>query len=220
MDHHTIIARLKRLDSCALSDAVDKLGLPSAVSGIGPRSVAVRVCGRVITVRLEPFKTGQVASVHLCTRAIETAESGDIIVVAQRSGLDAAGWGGILSNAAKLAGVGGVIVDGPARDVDEAREIGFPVFAREATARTARGRVSEAETGGQIEVGEVTVSSGDYVAIDSSGAVFIPAAQVEAVLDAAETIALREALMTKAVLAGKPVGTVMGSDYEQMLSEA
>jgi 4-hydroxy-4-methyl-2-oxoglutarate aldolase len=220
MDHDTIIARLRRLDSCALSDAADKLGLPPAVSGLRPCSVVTRVCGRIVTVRLEPATAGITAKSHLCTAAIEAAAPGDVIVVAQRSGMDAAGWGGILSNAARRAGVSGVIVEGPARDVDEAREIGFPVYAREATARTARGRVAEAETGGQIMVGDVAVFNGDYVTIDSSGAVFIPAEQIAAILDTAEQISLRETVMTKAVLAGKPVGAVMGSDYETMLSEA
>ena len=52
---------------------------------------------------------------------------------------------------------------------------------------------------------------------DASGVVFIPAADIDRVLDAAETIAGREAAMAKALLAGTPIPQVMGGDYEHML---
>jgi regulator of RNase E activity RraA len=217
MERDLIIERLRRLDTCALSDAADQLGLPSAVSGLSPRTAKTRICGKVLTVKLAAGNPATGSTRHLCTSAIEAAERGDVIVVEQRTGADAAGWGGILSNAARLRGVSGVVVEGPARDLDEATEIGFPIFSRCATARTARGRVYEIASGAPILVGDVTVSQGDYVAADSSGIVFIPASAIEPLLRAAEMIAAREAAMTKEVLAGCPVGTVMNGKYERML---
>ncbi len=67
-------------------------------------------------------------------------------------------------------------------------------------------------------IGEVTVNPGDYVLADSSGVAFIPAAEIERVLDAAEAIAAREAAMTKDVEADQPVSQVMGASYEHMLT--
>lgn len=216
-----VAQRLARLDVCGLSDALDQLGLPSAIRGIAPRSVRKRISGRVITVRLAAgAPPADAPPRHLCTHAIEIASAGDVIVVEQATGVNAAGWGGILSNAARLKGIAGVIVEGPARDLDEAADIGFPVFSRETTARTARGRVFELATGEPIEVGGVTVASGDYIAADSSGVACIRASDIEAVLAAAEKIAAREAAMTKDVLAGKPAHEVMGASYEQMLTKS
>lgn len=212
----TILDRLRRLDSCAVSDTMDRLGFASAVTGIAPRSVRQRIAGRVRTVKLEAAK-GRTASRHLCTAAIEAAEAGDVIVVEQKSGIDAAGWGGILSIGAQAKGVAGVIVDGPARDIDEATELGFPVYARAATARTARGRIIEVATGEPVSIGDVTVAPGDYVVADSSGVVFVPAAAIERVVAEAETIAAREAAMSEAARAGEPMSQVMGANYEQML---
>jgi len=180
--------------------------------------VRKRIAGRVRTVKLEAAK-GRTAARHLCTAAIEAAAPGDVIVVEQRSGIDAAGWGGILSVGAKTKGVAGVIVDGPARDIDEATELGFPVYARAQTARTARGRIIEVSTGEPVTIGDVTVSPGDYVLADSSGVVFIPAAAIERVIGEAEKIAAREGLMAKAAAAGQPMSQVMGADYEKMLTE-
>jgi regulator of RNase E activity RraA len=213
-----LASRLARLDACAVSDAMDQLKLQSAVTGITPRTVRKRISGPVVTVRLAPgLPPADVKPRHLCTTAIEAAEAGGVVVVEQRTGLDCAGWGGILSNAAQSRGLSGAIIDGPARDIDEAADLGFAVFARSTTARTARGRVYEVETGGPITVGDVTVKPGDWVVADSSGVVFLPAADVERIIEAAEYIAKREALMTKDVLAGEPVSQVMGASYEHML---
>ena len=213
-----IATRLARLDACAISDALDQLGLPPSVTGLAPLAVKERVSGSIITVKLAAGKPPEGTTPrHLCTAAIDMAAPGQVIVVEQRTGIECAGWGGILSNAARGRGVSGVIVEGLARDVDEAADIGFPVYARGATARTARGRIYEFATGEAITVGDVTVAAGDWVVADSSGTAFVPAGRIDDVLAAAERIAAREAGMTKAVLAGNPVSTVMGGDYEHML---
>jgi 4-hydroxy-4-methyl-2-oxoglutarate aldolase len=215
------VKRLNRLDCCAVSDALDKLGLRDhVVSGLEQRSTTRRIAGRVVTYRLVPVEQAPppgAAPRHLGTTAIELAQPGEVIVVEQRTGLDAGSWGGILTLGAKVRGVAGVIADGPVRDVDEARAYDFPVYCRALTARTARGRVAEAETNQRITIGDVTVDPGDYVIADASGVAFIPAADIERVLDAAELIAGREAAMAKALLAGTPIPDVMGADYEHML---
>ena len=215
------VKRLNRLDCCAVSDACDKLGLRDRVaSGLEQRSTTRRIAGRAVTYRLvaadqAPSQTG--APRHLGTTAIELAQAGDVIVVEQRTGIDAGSWGGILTLGAKVRGIAGVIADGPVRDIDEARVYDFPIYCRALTARTARGRVVEAETNQPVTIGEVKVAAGDFVIADASGVAFIPAADIERVLDAAEAIAGREAAMAKALLAGTPIPQVMGGDYEFML---
>jgi regulator of RNase E activity RraA len=215
-----IVTRLQRLDSCAVSDALDKLGLPAAVTGLPPRSVLRRIAGRVHTVKLvakeaAPPATG--APRHLGTAAIEACQAGEIIVVEQRTGIDAGSWGGILSLGAKVKGVAGVIADGPLRDADEARELDFPVYSRSLTARTARNRVAEAATDVPVRIGEVTVQPGDYAIADSTGVCFLPAPKAAAIVAEAEIIAMREAAMGKALLTGKRITEVMGANYEKML---
>jgi 4-hydroxy-4-methyl-2-oxoglutarate aldolase len=218
-DHNDPVQRLKRLDTCAVSDALDKLKLPGAVTGLAPRSAARRIAGRVRTMTLGVGAPPAGAVRHLGIDTIESAKKGEIIVIEQRSGLDAACWGGILSLAAKLRGVAGVVADGPVRDVDEADEHGFPVFARSVTARTARGRIVQLATDAEVTIGDVRVNAGDYVIADRSAVVFLPAERVQEVLTAAEAIGAREAAMAKALLEGTPLGDVMGANYEHMLKE-
>lgn len=212
-----LVDRLRLLDACAVSDALDKLGLHGAVPGIHRFSTSRQIAGRVITVRLERDDGRPVASRHLSTAAVEAAGPGDVIVVEQRTGIDAAGWGGNLSLGAKLRGVAGAIVDGPTRDVDEAAGYDFPVFARDHTSRTARGRIVETGTNVPITVGEVAVGPGDYVVADGSAVVFVTAADIERVLDIAEAIADRERSMAAALRDGTPISQVMGKNYETML---
>ncbi|MGH2598931.1 MAG: RraA family protein, partial [Dehalococcoidia bacterium] len=137
-----LVTRLAELDSCAVSDAMDRHGLTGVADAIRPLTSTARVAGRVVTAKLKP-KGDEEPTRHLGTAAIEAAAPGDVIVIDHQGREDAAGWGGILSTAAQHRGVRGVIVDGACRDVDEARALGFPVFATAATPRTARGRVVE-----------------------------------------------------------------------------
>ena len=220
MDSPDAVQRLGRLDVCAVSDAMDKLGLKGGASGLDQRASTRRIAGRVLTMRLvakdqAPPQAGALR--HLGTTAIEAAHRGDIIVVEQRSGIEAGSWGGILSLAAKVRGIAGVICDGLVRDIDEARHYDFPVYARGLTARTARGRIVEAANDGPVTIGDVIVNAGDYAIADASGVVFVRAADIERLLDAAEAIVAREAAMAKSLLAGSPVSQVMGADYEHML---
>ena len=212
-----VVTRLGALDSCAVSDALDKLGLTGSVTGIQRLTTDRKIHGRVVTFKLEKDDGRPVASRHLGTAAVEAAQPGDVIVAEQRSGLDAAGWGGNLSMGAKLRQVSGFIIDGPARDIDEARGYDFPVFARNPTARTARGRIVETGTNIPITVGDVTVSPGDYVIADGSAVVFVASADIERVLDAAEAIAARERAMVAALRQGTRMSEVMGKSYETML---
>jgi 4-hydroxy-4-methyl-2-oxoglutarate aldolase len=211
------VERLKKVDCCAVSDALDKLHLKGVVPGISQLSSSRRIAGRVLTVKLGVGEAPPGKPRHVSTTAIEAAQPGDIIVVEQHSGVNAASWGGILTLGAKLRGVAGVIADGTARDIDEARQHDFPVFGRGVTTLTARGRIVELATGGPITIGEIEVKPGDYAIADGSGVVFISAENIERVLATAENIFAREAAMAKALREGKPITEVMGANYEDML---
>ena len=215
-----IVERLKKLDTPAVSDALDSLNLHGRVTHLKRLATEQRIAGRVLTTKLGTGEALDGPVRHLCTAAVEAAEPGDIIVVEQRSGVEAAGWGGILSNGAKYKQVAGIICDGPVRDIDESRELDFPVFAERAVPTTARGRIVEEAFNEPVLIGDVTVTPGDYVLADGSGICFLASNNAAEILQTAEKIAAREALLTKAVLAGDPISSVMGADYEEMLKKS
>lgn len=209
------VERLAKLDTCAVSDALDALGLSPGLSGLPPQTVPRSIAGRCVTVQLEPFR--EAPTRHLCTAAVANAGAGDVIVVAAGGRLDAGGWGGVLSSGASFNGVEGVVLDGAVRDVDEAVALGFPVYARATTPVTARGRVVERDWNVDVEIAGVAVSPGDYVIADRTGVVFIAKQDIEAVLEKAEFLQAKEAAMVARIRAGESMPTVMGHDYETLL---
>jgi len=91
------VQRLRRLDACAVSDALDKLQLPGAVSGLPQRSGSGRIAGRAVTMKVGPGERPPGPPVHLGCSAIGLAGPGHVIVVEQRSGVEAGCWGGLLT---------------------------------------------------------------------------------------------------------------------------
>ena len=217
MSDNDLIERLAKLDTPAVSDALDALALPGRVTGLQRLTTRRRIAGRVLTVKLGVGEATAGPSRHLCTQAVENASPGDILAIEQRSGIEAAGWGGILSNGASVKKVSGVIVDGPVRDIDESADLNFPVFARSAIPTTARGRIVEEAFNEPVTIGTVIVKPGDLALADGSGVCFLAADQAKRIIATAERIAKREKLMTDRVLTGEPISKVMGADYEQML---
>jgi len=218
MVEYSLLARLRSLDICDLSDAVDALRLPPAVTGMTQTSAGRPIAGRAVTVKVEAGNAPIADNPrHLCTTAVELAGPDCVIVIEQRSGIDAAAWGGILARAAQVRGIAGTIVDGPVRDIEESDCIGYTVYARAVTCRTARGRIYETECQTPITFGDLVVHPGDYIAIDRSGCVVIPASRIDDVLACAEQIRDRSDAMCSSVYAGTPVSRVMGGNYEHML---
>lgn len=217
LHHAPLCVRLRRLDTCAVSDALDALGLTGAVAALRPVAAGRRIAGRVTTVRLGA-PGPSLPKHHLCAAAIDAAEPGDVVVVEHHSREDAAGWGGILSVAARARGLAGAVVDGPVRDVDDSAKADFPVFARSVVPFTARGRVVELGWNEPVTIAGVRVSPGDLVIADGSGVVFVPARQAPEVLQAAERIVAREAAMSRSVRQGRSVAAVMGQTYEDLLT--
>ena len=103
--------------------------------------------------------------------------------------------------------------------LDEARDLDFPIFTNRLTCLTARGRVVEKATNVPVLIGQVTVSPGDYLVADGSAVIVIPPDQVEAVLEAAEAIVAREALMIAEIARDVRISEVMGGNYEHMLEK-
>ncbi|HEX9445376.1 MAG TPA: RraA family protein [Candidatus Binatia bacterium] len=212
-----LVARLAKLDTCAASDALDRLGLRGATIGIRPVWHCPKIAGRAVTVKIKPAGLEK-SKVHLGTPAIEAAQAGDVLVVDNGGRPDVSAWGGLLSLASKLKGLSGVVIDGACRDVDESREVGFPVYARAVVPVTARGRIMQDSVNEEIQFGGVQVHAGDLVIADGSGVVVIPSTRAAEVVAEAEKVAGVEAKMADAIRSGRGVMEVMATlGYESML---
>jgi regulator of RNase E activity RraA len=217
LDYNALLDRLQKLDCCAVSDALDALGQAGVVTGITRQATRQSIAGRVRTMKLAAGQPPQGSKLHLGVRSIDEATDIDVIVIEQRTGVEAAAWGGVLSEAAHHKHIRGVIIDGAVRDVDDINETGLPVFARTITPLSARGRIHEAAVNVPVQVGDVAVEPGDLVIADGTGVVFLKPEVAEEAIARAETIADLERRMVEAVHEHKPVTEIMGKDYETML---
>ncbi|MBX5492562.1 MAG: RraA family protein [Chloroflexi bacterium] len=210
-------ARLAALDTGIVSDALDRLQLRGATIGIRPMWPCGKIVGRATTLKTMP--AGRlVARHHLGVRAITEAEPGGVIVIDSGGRTDVSSWGDLLSTAAQLRGLSGVVIDGACRDVDGSQAVGFPVYARAVVPCTARGRIVEASTNEPVQCGGVHVFPGDLVIADGSGVVFIPQDRAEEVLATAEELFAREQAMFEQLRRGVPIAEVdRQANYEGML---
>ena len=208
---------LTKVSTTNLSDALDKVGLRGAVIGILPLFGKPKVVGRAVTIKITAAGVEKSKS-HLGVEAIASAHKGDVIVIDNRGDVHNNCWGEILSCAAKMKGVSGVIIDGAARDVDACEELEFPVFARGVVPITARGRIVQEAFNRPIRIGDVHVRPGDILVGDVNGVVVIPIERIDEVLNEAEKLMEKEESMKKDLLAGLDILEVDKKyHYEQML---
>ena len=144
-----------------------------------------RVAGPAFTVRCP---AGDNLMLHA---AIYRAAPGSVIV-AESGDLDYALAGGNVCAVAQRNGVAAFVLDGVIRDVAEARELGFPVFARGVIpipgTKSAVAPLQE-----PVRCGGVTVQPGDIVVADEEGIVVTPHGRAEQVLGDARARLAREA---------------------------
>ena len=201
MAREAIIERLAKLDTCAVSDALDSLNLKGATWGVRPQWQCSKIAGRAVTMKIKPAGL-QPPTQHLGTAPVEAAEPGDIIVIDNGGKLEFSCWGGLLALSAKLKGVSGVVIDGASRDIDEARDLEFPVYARGVVPMTARGRVMQESYNQEIQFAGVQCHPGDLVLADGSGVIIIAQAKEAEVVSAAEAIFAKEQEMAAGIRKG------------------
>ncbi|MNT21161.1 RraA family protein [Cupriavidus necator] len=208
MKQPSLLERLAALDTNTVSDALDFLGLPGATHGLLPLWDCPKIVGRASTIQLGP-KTDARPTVHLISPVIDAVNTDDRVLVIA-GGVDGIScWGDILANAACAKKIRGSVIDGYSRDIEGSESIDYPVYGRGITMISARNRVIQTGSGEPVQVRGVTVHQDDYVIADRCGAVFVPAARVEEVLDLGERIARRQDGMVAAVRTGRPVAEVM-----------
>jgi 4-hydroxy-4-methyl-2-oxoglutarate aldolase len=134
--------------------------------------------------------------------AIAAAEPGDVLVLTMPRPAPVALVGELLATQAKVRGVAAILVDAAVRDVEELVELGLPIWAR-----FVRVRGADKEVPGTIDdpvdVGGVTIETGDAVVLDADGAVAVAAADVDEVLAAARERAERERVKRAKLQAGE-----------------
>ncbi len=118
-------------------------------------------------------------------QAVGDEPGGKVLVLASNGHSETSLAGGTKLSRAQNLGLGGVLADGRIRDFDELAGYDFPVYCAGEATRWGGDVVTPFQANVPVVVGRVGVRPGDYVYADSSGAVVMPASQVEEVLEGA-----------------------------------
>jgi len=180
---------LVSIPTASLSDALDRIGIRGFMSyEIKPLCRFGRIAGPAVTIKDIP--TTEKGMPLLAMQAIDSAPKGSIIVrsVEGTDARDIALWGGLMSQAAKVKGIQAAVLDGGARDIIEAEEMKFPIYARSVVPSTSVGRTKVSAINVPIQCGGVTVASGDIVVGDADGVVVIPKQKLGEALKLAQEI--------------------------------
>lgn len=139
--------------------------------------------------------------------AVEQAPRGSVLV-ATTDNFVAGYWGEVLTVAAEVAGITGLVIDGGVRDVAALERRRFPVFGRGVSVRgTVKAR---AVVGQPILMTGVRVAPGDLVVADDDGVVILPAAECARILQAGEERAEKEAAMMRKLERGEKSLDLLG----------
>jgi 4-hydroxy-4-methyl-2-oxoglutarate aldolase len=178
-----LVSNLREFATANLADAMGRFHFMDP--GIRPRT-SRRLCGVAVTVVARP---GDNLMVH---KAMEIAQTGDIIVVNTGGNTTSAIFGELMGNSAIAARLGGLVVDGAIRDVEALTALRFPVFSRTVSAGGCD-KDGPGEINVPIACGNTPVLPGDIVSGDEEGVVVIPRE------DAAEVLKLVSALKAREV---------------------
>lgn len=164
-------------------------------SRIKPVWKGARFAAPAFPVRCTP---GDNLAIHV---AVARAPAGSALVADMGGTRDFGYWGEVLTTGAETRGVAALVIDACVRDCDALEAHGFPVFAT-GLALTGADKTHAGSIGQPVTVGDVAVTTGDWVVGDTDGVVVIPGAELETVLAAGRARADKEAGLFAALRAG------------------
>lgn len=187
--------------SAVVSDAQERDNVMR--HNIKQRTINKRIIGPALTVKLTP---GDIVD---CLAIFEVAKPGDVVVIDAFSESETSIWGGLMSGLCKAAGIIGVVIDGSARDTDEAKMLDFPIYSTYVSPRASHtaysGRKEPIEINTPVVCGGIIVKPGDLVVADEIGVTIAPAEDLEAIYVKAKEQADKEEATRAEILKGATV---------------
>jgi 4-hydroxy-4-methyl-2-oxoglutarate aldolase len=194
------VAALADVPTGHLVDALGGLGaLDYRIKPVTPARPADQVfCGVAVTCDCGPADNLAVFA------ALQATRPGDVIVAATDAYMGCALIGDLVLGMARNCGAVAFVTDGLARDMEGLEAVGMPVFCR-GISPNSPARNGPGKAGLPVNLGGVTVASGDVVAGDRDGVVVVPRARIEEVTQALARIREAEAGLEAKVKGGLKV---------------
>jgi len=199
-----LAARLANCYAAAVHDVLRGMGAGPCVlpPGIMPLDPTNKLTGEVYTVSGHVDSTRDPHDTLVqWTGLLSRAPKGKVLVC-QPNTHDIALMGELSAETLHFRGVRGYVVDGGCRDTGFILELGFPVFCSFTTPKDIVGKWVPDRFGEPITIGEVTISSGDFLIGDRDGVVIIPGRIADEVVAKTEDAVRTENKVRSAILSG------------------
>lgn len=196
--------RLEKLYTGAVHDVLRAMGhphctLPHEIKALDPTR---KVAGEVYTVSGHIDQTSNPHDTLVqWTGLLSKAPAGKVMVCQPHTYMVAL-MGELSAETLQHKGVRGYVVDGGCRDTEFILKIGFPVFCSFNTPADIVGRWVPGRFGEPLTIGNVTISTGDYILGDRDGVVVIPGNIAAEVIAKTEDVISTENQVRKAILSG------------------
>ena len=141
--------------------------------------------GNAITVKTRPGDNLMLHAAILC------AEPGDIIVVDASGDLSTAVIGGLMRTTAIAKKIGGFVIDGAIRDIEEWAQGDMPIYAKGHTHKGPK-KEGPGELNTPISCAGMVVHPGDLIVADADGVICVPADQASTLLNSCQDLAQHE----------------------------
>jgi regulator of RNase E activity RraA len=180
-----------------------------------------RIVGPAFTMRFIPGRedlaTPESLSSPRSTRfAIEDIPEGSIAVVASSGITDAGIFGDILCARMVGRGAAGLITDGTMRDIEGIRKTGLPIWCTGISAPPSVAHLTFVDWQQPIGCGGVAIYPNDVMVADQDGAVVIPQAMVDAVIESGHEVEALEEWILQKVMDGRKLPGLYPPDETTM----
>jgi 4-hydroxy-4-methyl-2-oxoglutarate aldolase len=125
---------------------------------------------------------------NLFYEAVGDQPEGKVVVLASNGYIDVSMGGGTKLSRLQNHGCAGVLTDGRLRDFDELARYDFAAYCSGEATRWGGAEITPFQANVPVVVAGVGVMPGSYVFADSSGAVVIPDAQIDEVIEGAHAV--------------------------------
>lgn len=191
-----ILEAWRAIPPAVASDCMNRTQAMSAV--IKPVSIGITLCGQARTVTAMAGDCGSICEL------IGDAAAGEVLVVDAGGVEDTAVWGGIMTAEAAHKKLGGAVVFGAIRDVEEVRQLQFNMFCKAIVPRGPHhgfGGIID----GVISMAGAVVHPGDIVLGNDDGVVIVPLHRAEEVLAAAQAHLVKEQSWMEGIRNGRTI---------------
>lgn len=200
-----------------ISDVLDSLGISGAIpaSLLKPIIPGKKIAGPAITLKYIPEELTPAQSFHekgkakLADRdAYALTEPGDVVVIDGGGKGEVSAMGGLSTLVATKYGLAGNIVDCGVRDIQDIRNLDYPVWSRGQTPISGKFRLAAWQINGPVVCAGISVSPGDLVVADDSGVVIIPQRFIKIVIPQALNILKKEIRLIEAIEEGSSMDEI------------